>query len=190
MKTITLSDLNILDIGHSIQLYGAIYSGNGKVYLIPLPDEDPSDLETLEVSVLRMDADDMERFLNQTDVLDVQGLKAILRKSQRQIDQAISWKVFASDHYTCRYCGKTGLPLTVDHIDLWENGGATIVDNLLTACRRCNKLRSNTPYAEWIVSKEYQRVSSDLMIHIKRWNLELIEKLPGLELKRIKARSR
>ncbi len=37
----------LLSVGHEIQLYGAIYSGRGQVYLVPLPDEDPNDLPRL-----------------------------------------------------------------------------------------------------------------------------------------------
>jgi hypothetical protein len=193
MKETKLSDLNILDVGNTIQLSGAIYSGNGKVYLIPLPDENPDDLRG-DVEILTMTDAEMERFLNQTDVLDVQSQshsrKAILRKSQRQIDQILSWKVFRRDNYACRYCGKSWVPLTVDHADLWEDGGATIEDNLLSACRKCNKTRGNVPYPEWIDSQQYALSSEHVADFVKKANLALVGDMARLMSLRIKKRSR
>jgi hypothetical protein len=189
MKKVRLEQLDILDIGNAIDLYGAIYSGKGRVFLIPLPTEQATDLET-ELEILEMSAEEMERFLNQTDVLDVKAGKAILRKSQRQIDQIISWQVYERDKYTCRYCGKTGIPLTIDHIDLWEDGGATVKQNLLSACRKCNKTRGNVPYQEWIASDAYIKMMPGLNHETKVANLEIIPKLQDLRLLRIKARSR
>jgi len=152
---VTLDDLNILEVGSLIQIGGAIWSGNGNIYIAPLPDEDLKG----KLRVLRMDTAQWERFLNQSDVLDVRGPgKAILRKSQRQIDQHVAWQVFERDGYRCRYCGIKA-PLTVDHIILWEQGGATVIDNLLAADRRCNKLRGNMEYNEWLDSPDYARVS-------------------------------
>lgn len=121
-RELRLGDLNILDVGNRIQLYGAIYSGMDRVFLVLLPDEHVADLDN-DLEILRMDAEEWERFLNQTDVLDIAGpQKSILRKSQRQIDQIIAWKVFQRDGYACRYCGRI-VPLTVDHVILWEEGG-------------------------------------------------------------------
>jgi hypothetical protein len=152
---VKLEDLNILDVGNTIQITGAIWSGNGKTYLVPLPDEYLHG----EWRALWMDAAEWERFLNQSDVLDVQGPgKAILRKSQRQIDQHIAWQVFRRDGFVCRYCGAQA-PLTVDHIILWEQGGASVEPNLISACRRCNKLRGSMEYCEWLDSSDYRRIS-------------------------------
>ena len=167
MRTIKLSDLDLLEVGHTIQLYGAIYSGpKGLLYYLPLPDEDAEDLQaSLNVGMsggemmLTMDLGEWEVFLKQTDVLDIKGPgKAILRKSQRQIDQNISWAVFRRAGYACRYCGRCDVPLTVDHIILWEDGGATTEDNLLSACRRCNKLRGSMQYDQWLQSRQYAGV--------------------------------
>lgn len=191
MTEVKLSDLEILDVGNSIQLAGAIYSGNGKTYLIPLPDEDPSDLFGIgKLQVLAMTDSEMERFLNQTDVLDVKAGKAILRKTQRQIDQTLSWKVFRRDGYACRYCGKDSVPLTVDHVDTWEDGGATIEDNLVTACRRCNKTRGNRTIVEWLSSGDYIAAARNLTVHQAAANAKLALDWPRLQTLRIKKRSR
>jgi 5-methylcytosine-specific restriction endonuclease McrA len=39
---------------------------------------------------------------------------------------------------TCAYCGKTGVPLEVDHIVPKSRGGTDRVSNLTIACRNCN----------------------------------------------------
>src|SRR5271166_4664088 len=39
------TDLNLLELGNTIQMTGAVFSGNGKSYLLFLPGED-SDLQT------------------------------------------------------------------------------------------------------------------------------------------------
>ncbi len=188
MTCLTLDDLDILDVGNTIRIGGGIWTGNGKVYLVPLPDEDLAG----EIQILCMPAVEFERFLNQTDVLDVRGPgKAILRKSQRRIDQHIAWQVFERDQYRCRYCWTKG-PLTVDHIILWEQGGATVPENLLSACRRCNKLRGNMEYDVWLRSPEYARVSAYLHVgHVgKALNEKVLESLDGLRKIVAKPRSR
>jgi hypothetical protein len=186
MTTATLEDLDILDIGNTIQIGGAIWTGNGKVYLVPLPDEDMGGGQVL----LRMDSAQFERFLNQTDVLDVRGPdKAILRKSQRQIDQVIAWEVFDRDGYRCRYCDRKA-PLTVDHVILWEQGGATVRGNLISACRRCNKLRGSMEYADWLKSKEYRMVSAGLTMAAHLINSLVVDELDRLRSIKQKGRTR
>lgn len=186
MHTITIEELDILDIGNTIQLGGAIWTGQGRIFLVPLPDESLVG----DIEVLRMDADQWERFLNQSDLMDVRGPgKAILRKSQRQIDQAMSWRVYKRDGYVCRYCGRE-MPLTVDHIILWESGGATVEDNLLAACRRCNKLRGNMEYEKWIESPEYIGVSGALSGEQLARNLMIVGDLDHLRSIKAKPRSR
>lgn len=186
MNVIKLSDIDILDVGNTIQIAGAIWSGNGKIFVAPLPDEP---LEG-ELIMLRMMPHEWERFLNQSDVLDVRGPgKAILRKGQRQIDQHVSWFVYERDDFRCRYCGRRG-PLTVDHIILWEEGGATIADNLLTACRRCNKVRGSMEYKVWMGSQDYNRFASDLAPEVYARNMEVVSKLDQLERIKAKPRSR
>lgn len=99
--------------------------------------------------------DQWEAWLKQSDhptekLYDEHGLvKAIIRKGERQVDQAIIWKVYKRDYYTCRYCGKDGIPMTVDHYQPQTLGGQTTMDNLRTCCRKCNKLKAHATIAEW-----------------------------------------
>lgn len=178
-----LSDLNIYDIGHSIQLSGCIYSGNGKHFLCFFPDENADLSESTEPLI--MDREDWVKFIRQTDLLEVEivehnpaskeMVKAILRKSQRQIDASVSWKVFKRDGYRCRYCNRDDVPLTVDHLVLWEQGGPSIEENLITACKKCNKTRGNMLYADWLNSDYYKKVSRNLDDYLRYINQEILK---------------
>jgi hypothetical protein len=179
-----LKDLNLLDIGNTIQLTGAIYSGNGKHYLCYFPDEHPAGEKIEE---LLMSKEDWEKFLRQTDLLETEILqhnpengtmvRAIVRKTMRQIDQNVSWKVYRRDNYSCRYCGKNDVPLTVDHLVLWEEGGPSIEANLVSACKKCNRTRGNMQYIDWLKSQYYFRVSKGLGNDVAIHNLDLITTL-------------
>ena len=160
-----LKDVGLLNVGHSIQMVGAVYASGDKAYLCLFPDEEALPLETLH-----MDVDDWNDFLRQTDLLETEILeasngtfaKAIVRKSQRQIAQSVSWQVYKRDGYACRYCGRDDIPLTVDHLILWEDGGPSIEENLVSSCRKCNKVRGNTQYADWLKHSYYVKVSQNL----------------------------
>lgn len=191
MRTVKLTDLDLLDFGNAIQLWGVVYEGGGQIYFAPFPDSDPSDLDVDLRGVLVMDRDEWTRLLFQTDVNDVRTVeKAVLRKSLRHIDQMMAWAVFERDGYRCRYCG-ANRPLTVDHVDLWEDGGATVPANLISACRPCNKTRGRTPYGEWLASNEYLRRSSGLSQHALFMNAHVATTLAELRtLRRQPQRSR
>lgn len=189
-----LGDLNVLDFGNTIQLAGAILQGEGRTFLCFFPgDQSDLPLETLE-----LDLAEWHVIVRQTDLLETEVLarasdgelaKIILRKSQRQIDTAVQWKVFQRDNYSCRYCGVTGVPLTVDHLVLWEEGGPTIEANLLSACKKCNKIRGNTQYQEWLRHPRYLNLSGKLAPEVRSANEALIGTLAGIP-RNIQKRSR
>jgi 5-methylcytosine-specific restriction endonuclease McrA len=54
-------------------------------------------------------------------------------------------KVFERDNFTCRYCGSDDYPrgwLVVDHV-IPAPDGPTVEENLVTACRPCNKRKGD-----------------------------------------------
>jgi 5-methylcytosine-specific restriction endonuclease McrA len=106
-----------------------------------------------------------------------------VRKSQRQIDSKVQWDCFRRDKYKCVYCNRDDVPLTIDHIMTWENGGPTTVENLVTACKKCNKTRGNTPYGDWLESDYYKQVSKNVPQVEKNWLLELNENLKTGKIK-------
>ena len=177
-------DLNLLSIGNTIQLAGAIWAGEGKTFLCLFPGEGvPAIIDTLEMSL-----DEWEQFLRQADIMEVEVLaetpdglgKAIIRKSARQIAQHVSWAVYKRDGYKCRYCGRDDVPLTVDHLVLWEEGGPSTEANLVSACKKCNKTRGNTQYADWLDHPYYRQMSRNLSATVRQDNLDLLPKLGAI----------
>lgn len=182
-KKIPFSDIPIRDFGNTIQITGMVLQGPNQTYIAVFPDEH---LDSSSSSLIQLDMGikDFEQFLYQSDVLETEMLwpkHAIVRKSQRQIDQNVTWKVFRRDSYTCRYCGRNDIPLSVDHVVRWEDGGPTVEDNLVSSCRPCNRTRGNLSYRDWIASPVYKRRSVGLDSEVHRLNLELLNDLPRLE---------
>jgi hypothetical protein len=192
MKEIRMSDIDLLEVGNTISIAGSIWSDpKGNAFIITFPDCDKIDPK--KTTILRLSVDEWKIFLRQSDLLETEILvrddnkfkKAIVRKSARIIDAQLQWRVFQRDGYKCRYCGRTGLPLTVDHVDLWEDGGATTEENLLSACKKCNKKRGNISYPDWIKSPDYARMSRQLSAEVQKDNLSIVSQMADLEKLRV-----
>lgn len=197
-----IRDLDLRAVGNSIRLAGVVYADDTSTHVVLLPGEGdllvenmtwPHQIKSRDESrrarVLDLDRDEWTKFLRQTDILETEVLqrskdgklaKAILRKSQRQIDTHVSWAVFKRDNYCCRYCGRDGVPLTVDHLVLWEEGGPSIEANLLSACRKCNKTRGNTQYADWLQHGYYKKVSAGLTPEVAAANVAIVATLDAI----------
>ncbi len=167
------------------------YVDHFEVVLSDSPTAAGGDPDEVRVEVLSMDVPDWEAFLRQTDLMETEVLakakdgtlvKAIIRKSTRQVDQSVSWKVFERDDFRCRYCHRRG-PMTVDHLVRWEEGGPSIEANLLSACRKCNRTRGDMPYADWLNSPYYKNVSSFLPLPVLEANRLVAETLPSIPRK-------
>lgn len=189
MSVVNLGYINLFELGHTIQLSGMLLIDSQRdiTFLVPLPDEDISD----KIKTLDLSHEDWKTFLRQTDLQEAEVLvndngkikKAILRKSTRQIDTRVSWNVYRRDNYTCRYCGRNDIPLTVDHLILWEDGGPSIEANLVTCCRKCNKVRGNIEYNVWLKSRQYESVSKNLPSEIRQANIFAANVLDGIPTK-------
>ena len=59
--------------------------------------------------------------------------------SRESISNNIRFKVLKRDHFTCQYCGRSGVELEVDHIRPVASGGTSDMGNLITACKDCNR---------------------------------------------------
>lgn len=63
-------------------------------------------------------------------------------KLQREITPeltAAEWQEILDAHgHACRYCGRTDLPLTQDHVIPLKRGGSHSKENIVPACRPCN----------------------------------------------------
>lgn len=139
-------------------------------------------LEEYKAIIAQMD--DME-----TEVIQMDGSKVILRKSQRALDNRITWQVFKRDEFKCRYCGNDDVPLTYDHVFLWEKGGDNTLENGVSACSKCNKQRGNMDYRDWLNSKIYQKKIEGVEAKFIKMNEDLLPVYQGFA-QRVSAKSR
>jgi 5-methylcytosine-specific restriction endonuclease McrA len=56
--------------------------------------------------------------------------------------------LLARDEHSCQYCGKTGVPLTVEHLQPRSRGGTSSWENCVAACQSCNHRKGNRTRAE------------------------------------------
>lgn len=64
------------------------------------------------------------------------------RVSKRKtISKTVRFEIFKRDKFTCQYCGKSApdVTLEIDHIVPVAKGGTNDIMNLITACRDCNR---------------------------------------------------
>lgn len=178
-----VDEVGLLKFGNTIQLVGAIFQGEETNYLLLLPGE------TAEQWTEDLEVEDWEAFMRQLDLQETEVLtqakdgkivKSILRKSARQVDTRIAWKVYRRDGFKCRYCGTKDMPLSVDHLVTWEEGGPTIEANLVAACRKCNRVRGNLDYEEWLNSRAYAERSTQLSSDDHLKNAALIDTLKDI----------
>lgn len=58
--------------------------------------------------------------------------------------------VLERDNYTCRYCGENKPEfIECDHVIPLSRGGLSTDDNLVAACRTCNRSKSDKLLSEW-----------------------------------------
>ena len=148
-----MNKTELLRYGNELTICGFVVGNGNKSEIFMFPGEH------LQIHHITREgsSDNYEELLNQVirqmDVNEVEGLqKIILRKSQRNMDTRVSWEVFRRDNFTCVYCGEDKVPMTVDHIVLWEHMGDSVPDNLNCSCKKCNKTRGSMDYEEWICS--------------------------------------
>jgi 5-methylcytosine-specific restriction endonuclease McrA len=51
--------------------------------------------------------------------------------------------VLARDAWTCQYCGRQSVGLTVDHVMPRSRGGESVWDNIVASCAPCNRKKGN-----------------------------------------------
>ena len=190
-------DFPLKEVGHTVLMAGAIYSGPDQMYFLPFPAM--ADLELMQIELVHLTDEQWNRVILQADTMETEVLqlaadgkdvvKAIVRKCERQIAQQVSWNVYKRDNFHCRYCGSADRPLTVDHLILWEEGGPSIEANLVASCRKCNKARGRMQYEEWLQSPYYRKVSVGLSALVRADNLELVKTLDTIpSLRKVRSR--
>ncbi len=158
MEIIDFKSVPLLEFGNNYGMRALLFvdrDDHGVIVKLPQGPE----LDLTNIDVMYPSIEEWKELLFQLDVKDIEGLsegeKVLLRKSQRNVDRKITWKVFRRDGFKCRYCGIDQVPMTVDHVILWEEGGATVEENLLCSCGKCNKTRGNMFYEKWLQSEYY-----------------------------------
>ncbi|MEN2983835.1 MAG: HNH endonuclease [Dictyoglomaceae bacterium] len=56
--------------------------------------------------------------------------------------------VFIRDNFTCQYCGKRDGEMTIDHVVPKRLGGKSVWENLVCACKECNKKKGDKTLEE------------------------------------------
>lgn len=74
--------------------------------------------------------------------------KKIDRRTNRDINLRLRFKVFQRDNFKCNICGISPaidprVILHVDHIFPWSKGGETVLENLQSLCSKCNLGKSD-----------------------------------------------
>ncbi len=76
---------------------------------------------------------------------------------------------------TCAYCGKTDVPLEIEHLIPRSRGGSDRVSNLALACQKCNQQKGHQTAAEFgypqLVNKARQPLKDAAAINATRWEL-------------------
>jgi hypothetical protein len=57
--------------------------------------------------------------------------------------------VFRRDDFTCQYCGRRGVALECDHVLPVSKGGRSVLTNLTTSCKPCNRSKGSRLLSEW-----------------------------------------
>lgn len=193
MKVLKFEDLNLLNVGNYLEISGVLYGApNGEGLLIVLPDE----VDFHEIDIMYPTLEEWQQLIRQSDIKEVElvgddkNKKIILRKSTRQIEQRVMWEVFRRDNFACRYCGNDKVPMTVDHMVLWEEGGPSIPMNLLTSCKKCNNTRGNMQYKDWLASAKYLSGAIKLTVIEAAANSNFANNIPIIKEKHMRQHKR
>ena len=75
---------------------------------------------------------------------DADQSRGFLRRTPPRINQRLRFEVLRRDRFCCGRCGKSPathlkIELDVSHIQPWDTGGETVMDNLHSLCTACAK---------------------------------------------------
>lgn len=92
------------------------------------------------------------------------------------IPKSIRFEVFKRDKFTCQYCGLSApdVILEIDHIKPVSKGGTNDILNLVTACRECNRGKTNKELSDNTAVKVQKQQLDDMQE--RREQLEMMLK--------------
>src|SRR5271166_2736871 len=70
---------------------------------------------------------------------------------------------------TCAYCGRTNVPLEIDHVHPRSKGGTNNSNNLALACHECNQAKGNQSVEDFLAEEpeRLKRIKSQLQTPLK-----------------------
>ena len=77
--------------------------------------------------------------------------RRIIRRLEIESEQwaQLRLAVFTRDSFICCYCGGHGVRLEADHVVPVSKGGPSTLENLVTACKPCNRKKGVKSLEEW-----------------------------------------
>jgi 5-methylcytosine-specific restriction endonuclease McrA len=75
--------------------------------------------------------------------------------------------ILRRDAYKCAYCGRSDLPLTIDHVIPKARGGVESWENLVTACSVCNNKKGDRTLEETHMHLMYKPFKPSHIMFIK-----------------------
>lgn len=117
------------------------------------------------------------------------------------VSPGVRFKTFTRDNFTCQYCGRSApeVVLEIDHKLPLSKGGKHNLENLVTACRECNRGKADikiTPNTEDFFEqlKQYDKEFNEVLERINRyktlWDRDvpcsLIQKARNKKIKKFK----
>ncbi|CAN5950998.1 unnamed protein product [Sphagnum jensenii] len=146
------------DLGHLLKIQGLVIGGEGAQAVLMLPGESVSNGK-YPPPEYGLSLEDWTDFLARTDNPEILVMpqKAFHRKVRYEISGAVQQKVWVADGCKCVYCGTQmgKSPMSIDHFEPLETGGANNTSNFLTACKKCNKDKGSMPPRDWCKLKGY-----------------------------------
>lgn len=89
---------------------------------------------------------------------------------RKQIPKKLRQKIFERDNFTCVYCGAREYeePLEIDHVIPISKGGTNNINNLVTSCRTCNRIKhSDIPTPRQL--KSIAKALGTTRVTVSRW---------------------
>ena len=173
-------NFDVMAIATELEIVGVVYGSPKEDVIILLPNE--AIVEPLQLMTPSLD--EWTQIVRQSDIKEVEGMdkgkKIVLRKSTRQVETRVMWEVFRRDNFTCRYCGVDDVPMTVDHVVLWEKMGPSIAMNLICSCKKCNNARGSLEYEDWLKSPYYLSKLTQLTVTTIAENVRMIAVIPAI----------
>jgi hypothetical protein len=70
-------------------------------------------------------------------------------EASRTVGSSQRQRIFTRDGHVCRYCGEDEGPFEIDHMFPFSRGGGDEDENLVVACKKCNRSKGDLTIDEW-----------------------------------------